>query len=224
LVEDNPANAHIAQLICERAGYVIQNATTGIQALKHLATGRFDLVLLDIVMPEMDGIEVARRIRSNPETAHIPLVFVTAMAFPDQLEKLSVLTPAGIVTKPFSPKTLLAVMQQALEHPWDGSTVITSPAQTLDDDLYNLASFGFIQEPGGVPRQEQELLAGVTVGLGNAGGKFGARQRRQAGIGVNPLLETHQAGLRDSDELGSGSLGQLLGFSQPVDQVPEPFS
>lgn len=175
LVEDDPANAQIIQVSCERAGLEVHHVSTGLEAIEYLAANHLDLILMDVSLPQMDGIEVTQRLQENPETAGIPIIFVTAMAAPHQLAELSVLQPAGIVPKPFSPRVLMALVQETLKHPEERHTVITSPAQAFGDRFDDRSSLSFIQKPGCVPSQQQELLAGVPIGGGDASRKFGRR-------------------------------------------------
>ncbi|MNR82471.1 Alkaline phosphatase synthesis transcriptional regulatory protein PhoP [compost metagenome] len=195
LVEDDPANAQIVQVSCERAGLEAHHVSTGLEALAYLAANPVDLILMDVSMPQMNGIEVTHQLRATPETAAIPIIFVTAMTSPQQLAELSVLQPAGIVLKPFSPRVLMAIVQETLKHPEERHTVIASPAQALGDSFDDLPGLSFIQEPGRMPGQQQELLAGVSVGGCDAGRQFGRGQGRSSGADVNPLLQAHQASL-----------------------------
>jgi CheY-like chemotaxis protein len=83
LVEDNAVNQTVAGKILKKAGYIFDTAENGRQALELLTKQRYDLILMDIKMPEMDGLETTRRIR-HPESRvldrHIPIIAVTANA------------------------------------------------------------------------------------------------------------------------------------------------
>lgn len=107
----------------------------------------------------------------------------------------------------------MPLVQETLNHPEEGHMVITSPAQALCDRIDDRTGLGFIQKPGRVPSQQQELLAGVPVGGCDADRKLGRGEGRSTGTDVNPLLKAHQAGLRNPDELGSPPLGKALGLS-----------
>ncbi len=114
VVDDNPGVVRLLQLMLERAGYETVPAYSGPEALERLEeAGRpggdpVNLVLLDILMPEMDGLETCRRIRNRPDGATIPIIMVTAVtSFVDQMAAFE----AGAndyVTKPFHPPELLA--------------------------------------------------------------------------------------------------------------------
>lgn len=102
LVEDNEVNQLVARRIMEKAGLRVSIADNGVKALERLEAEPFDLVLMDIQMPEMDGLEAARRIRARREWADLPVVAMTAHALSGDRE-LSL--QAGMndhITKPIS--------------------------------------------------------------------------------------------------------------------------
>jgi class 3 adenylate cyclase len=107
IVDDQDANRRLLEAVLVPRGYQVQTASTGPEALEVLAGEQPDVVLLDIVMPGMDGYEVCRRIRGDERTAVLPVVMITASG--DQ-EKIRA-TEAGaddFVTKPFDQAELLA--------------------------------------------------------------------------------------------------------------------
>jgi adenylate cyclase len=107
VVDDLPQNVRLLEAILTSHGYAVITATSGPQALDRLREEQVDLVLLDIVMPEMTGYEVCRRIRQEAATAFLPVVMVTASG--DQ-EKLSSIEAGAddFVAKPLSQAELLA--------------------------------------------------------------------------------------------------------------------
>ena len=115
LVEDDDANAQIMRIICDRAGWEVVMARNGVQALEAIARQSVDLVLMDVKMPLMDGLEAARRIRANPVTRHMPIVFVTAMAIGQVRADMETLHPAAILLKPFKTQELLAILARAFQ-------------------------------------------------------------------------------------------------------------
>src|SRR4051812_44443404 len=78
VVDDQPPNVRLLEAILAPRGYAVLAASSGEDALKVLETAEVDLVLLDIVMPGMDGYDVCRHIREHPATAYLPVVMVTA--------------------------------------------------------------------------------------------------------------------------------------------------
>lgn len=88
LAEDNSVNARITQRLLERQGCEIELVTDGIQALDALATKRFDLVLMDVQMPQLDGLEATRQLRRSPgPNDGVPVVALTACAFQEDRER-----------------------------------------------------------------------------------------------------------------------------------------
>lgn len=104
-VDDDPAIRDVLRLALERAGYAIEIAGDGAEALAKARSGRFDLIVLDVGLPEMDGLEVCRNIRRESE---VPILFLTARA--DEVDRIVGLELGAddYVTKPFSPRELSA--------------------------------------------------------------------------------------------------------------------
>lgn len=115
LVDDTPANIKIlAELL--RKDYLLSVATCGADALEITASeDRPDLVLLDIMMPEMDGYEVCRRLKADPRTQDIPVIFVTAMSEVDDETKGFGLGAVDYITKPIRPPIVQARVAAHLE-------------------------------------------------------------------------------------------------------------
>jgi adenylate cyclase len=106
-VDDQPANLRLLDAVLSPRGYRVVHATSGEQALELLSSSGVDLVLLDIVMPGIDGYEVCRRIRSAPETTFLPVVMITASGH--QEKKRAIEAGADdFVSKPFDQSELLA--------------------------------------------------------------------------------------------------------------------
>jgi class 3 adenylate cyclase len=106
-VDDQPANLRLLDAVLSPRGYRVVRATSGEQALELLPSSGADLVLLDIVMPGIDGYEVCRRIRSASETAYLPVVMITASGHQEKTRAIE----AGaddFVSKPFDQSELLA--------------------------------------------------------------------------------------------------------------------
>jgi adenylate cyclase len=107
VIDDLPQNTRLLEAILTPRGYRVVTAGSGEDGLKLLREEKPDLVLLDILMPEMDGYEVCRRIREDPATAFLPVVMITASG--DQEKRRALETGADdFVTKPFDQTELLA--------------------------------------------------------------------------------------------------------------------
>ncbi|KQW53041.1 guanylate cyclase [Nocardioides sp. Root1257] len=107
VVDDQPANVRLLDAILTPLGYDVPTASSGEEALEAIAERAPDLVLLDIVMPGMDGYEVCERIRERPETAYLPVVMITASGDEQKVQALQV-GADDFLTKPIDRNELLA--------------------------------------------------------------------------------------------------------------------
>jgi adenylate cyclase len=108
VVDDTPANIQTLAAILKTKGYQISVATNGKQALEALARVQPDLILLDVMMPEMDGFETCRRLKEGEATKQIPVIFLTARTDTADIVKGFELGAVDYVAKPFSAHELLA--------------------------------------------------------------------------------------------------------------------
>jgi signal transduction histidine kinase/ActR/RegA family two-component response regulator len=109
LVEDVEANQEIARVVLEAAGYTVELATNGFEAIKAVRSRKFDLVLMDVQMPGMDGIAATRRIRDLPgPEREVPIVAMTANVLPEQISELLAAGMNDHVGKPFDRNQLYA--------------------------------------------------------------------------------------------------------------------
>ena len=114
LVEDNDINQQIAFEILHDGGFVVEIADNGLIATKMVRTGSYDLVLMDMQMPEMDGITATRTIRSFDECTRLPIVAMTANAMQADRDRCSEAGMNDFITKPFDPAELYRVLAQRI--------------------------------------------------------------------------------------------------------------
>jgi hypothetical protein len=129
IVDDHPLNRTVARLFLEPHGLKVTEAENGRQALEVLKKQRFDLVLLDVHMPVMDGPETIRRIRdADEEWATVPVIALTADAMSGDREKLLALGMTGYVSKPIDQRELIAEMCRVRDENLQGAKAATSVA------------------------------------------------------------------------------------------------
>lgn len=115
IVDDEDDIRAISRLALGRVGGMdVTDAASGRDAIAKAVTEAPDAILLDVMMPEQDGPETLRLLKSDPRTAHIPVVFLTAKAMASEVERLRALGAAGVLTKPFDPMTLAASVRALL--------------------------------------------------------------------------------------------------------------
>src|SRR5437868_6496903 len=110
IVDDVPDNLSLLHDALDEAGYTVLVATSGEAALQRAAQALPDIVLLDAVMPGIDGFEVARRLKSRPDTAHIPIIFMTGLTETEHVVTAFQCGGVDYVTKPIRPREVLARM------------------------------------------------------------------------------------------------------------------
>ena len=110
IVDDVPDNLSVLHDALDESGYTVLVATNGEAAIQRAAQALPDIVLLDAVMPGMDGFEVARRLKARPDTAHIPIVFMTGLTDTEHVVQAFQAGGVDYVTKPIRAKEVLARM------------------------------------------------------------------------------------------------------------------
>ena len=114
VVEDQEDNRRILRDLLGNAGYELIEVESGEGALAAVMTRRPDLILMDIQLPVMDGYEAAKRIKSNPEMKEVPVIAMTAYALAGDDAKALAVGCTAYITKPYSPRALLAKVREYL--------------------------------------------------------------------------------------------------------------
>ncbi|MEX2143918.1 MAG: response regulator [Anaerolineales bacterium] len=185
VVDDDLDTVKLIGTTLEKQGYTISAAQDGVEALEKVAQRHPDLILLDIMMPKMDGIEVLRRLRADPATASIPVILFTAKAQVD--DKVAGLDAGAdeYLTKPTHPAELVARVRSLLKRP-------TAMLPSLPDDPADSGKvYGVLAAKGG---------QGVSTLCINLGATF---------LGRFPDAEVVVAELRP----GRGDISVYMGFT-----------
>ncbi len=147
LVEDNKVNQTLAAIVLEQGGHRVNVADNGRLGLEAWRGDRFDLILMDMMMPEMDGLEATRRIRAEEAergAGRIPIVAVTASVMPGDRERCLRAGMDGFVGKPFTPEVLLREIDRVLGRvvpaggDSDRSANMATPVFDRDDALLRI--------------------------------------------------------------------------------------
>lgn len=200
VVDDDKFNVSLMREICERAGYEVDEASDGVVALERVAAQKPDALLLDVMMPRLDGYGVCQALKDDPETADIPVLMVTAV---DDVEARIKALDRGAddyITKPFKPSEIVDRIAKALRFSEAQNRIAAAAADqvrladpsvqvgdyaALRRDLFNevaraerhertLACISVIPRRGMAPNGAQRAawIAEVASGL-NAGARSG---------------------------------------------------
>jgi two-component system, OmpR family, phosphate regulon response regulator PhoB len=166
IVEDEPDIRDLLAFHLERDGYQVATAATGTEALRQAARERPDLIVLDLMLPELDGREVCRRVRQDPATAAVPVIMLTAKG--DEVDRVVGLELGAddYVVKPFSPREFLARVRAVLRRARPSETgpgPLSAGAIRLDPSTHAVASSG---EPVALTPKEFALLRALLDARG----------------------------------------------------------
>jgi two-component system alkaline phosphatase synthesis response regulator PhoP len=145
VVEDDADIAALIALYLEKAGHAVEHMTSGSTVMARLGESPADLVVLDLMLPGLDGLQVCRAMRSDATTAAIPIIMLTARG--DESDRIAGLELGAddYVTKPFSPKELVARVAARLRRvppPVAGTSVLQYEKITIDADRHTVTFNG----------------------------------------------------------------------------------
>ncbi len=130
VVEDNPINSLLLTEMLRLRGHHVTNAVDGIGAVEATAQTTFDLILMDISMPRMDGLEATRRIRADGASRLVPVIGVTANASPDRLPEFLASGMTDVLVKPITRGALMNIIEQHVT-PRQGRSRLVAPSLAL---------------------------------------------------------------------------------------------
>ena len=114
VVDDEPANFDVIEILLFKEGYVLHHQNNGANAIASLATTNPDLILLDVMMPEMDGIEVCQHLKNNRQWQHIPIIIITALSDKEDLARCLDAGADDFISKPINSTELRARVRSML--------------------------------------------------------------------------------------------------------------
>jgi len=114
IIEDEESLLKLETILLTVKGYEVSGALTGSDGLKKIADETFDLIVLDIMLPDLDGFEVCSRIKQNPRTTDIPVVILTAKKSPEDQNRGKDCGASAYLTKPFKSAMIIEVIEKIL--------------------------------------------------------------------------------------------------------------
>jgi two-component system chemotaxis response regulator CheY len=113
-VDDSASLRQMVKFVLREAGYDVVEAVDGLDGLSKLTGRELDLILTDINMPNMDGLELTRRVRAMPQGRFVPILLLTTESHPEKKQEGKAAGATGWIVKPFNPDQLLAVVKKVM--------------------------------------------------------------------------------------------------------------
>ena len=114
IIEDEESLLKLETILLTVKGYKVTGSLSGYDALKKISEETFDLILLDIMLPDIDGFEICCRVKQDPRTSAIPVVMLTAKKNPDDQERGVACGASAYLTKPFKSAMIIEVIEKLL--------------------------------------------------------------------------------------------------------------
>jgi CheY-like chemotaxis protein len=115
VVEDNEKNMYLMVFLLSKAGYQVIQAKTGEEGVRLAKKEKPDIIIMDVMLPDIDGLEVTRKIRESKENDKVPIVAVTSFAMAGDKEKVLAAGCTGYIEKPINVETLLGEIEKYLK-------------------------------------------------------------------------------------------------------------
>jgi CheY-like chemotaxis protein/HPt (histidine-containing phosphotransfer) domain-containing protein len=204
-VDDEPDIREVVEIsLGLDPGLSTQGCASGPEALVVAVDWAPDIILLDVMMPVMDGATTFARLRENPRTASIPVVFMTARAQSSELELFRSLGAAGVIPKPFDPMTLAASVRAHIEPPASRLGAMRHEfLRRVDSDLIALASHWSALEDRTDVSSSLAQIRNIAHKLAGAGGIFGFDEISEAAATLEEAVILGCAGSGTVSEIGS---------------------
>ena len=199
LAEDNPVNQQVATAMLVKRGHQVDVVSNGREAVDAVVRERYDVVLMDIQMPEMDGFEATAKIRALPQGRTLPIIALTAHALSGERERCLERGMSGYLAKPFKAHDLFAVVEGRGTQPAD-TTAAPSPA-------VDLAAFRRTMEEAGAAEAVDGILETFVATLPQ---RLEALTVAARGSDAEPLQRAAHAFKSAAGTIGAGRLAALL--------------
>jgi CheY-like chemotaxis protein len=183
---------------------VMRSCSSGEAALAVAEDWTPDVILLDVMMPVMDGTASLASLRANPRTAAIPVVFMTARAQSRELDRLRLLGAVGVIPKPFDPMTLASSLRAYIEPPdVQFGAIRRKFLQRVDRDLAALSGHWSVLENGADAPSSLAGIRRIAHGLAGAGGIFGFDEISDAAAALEDAVGLEGSGQSSMSKIGS---------------------
>src|SRR5687767_5326934 len=208
VIDDDDEIRELVRMTLSVRGHTSMEAVAGPEGVALALSDKPDLILLDVMMPGMDGPETLQVLRARPETARIPVAFVTASVMPVELDRLRALQPAGIIAKPFDPIALATRLEAMMTEGGETATDRTDPARVAPG-----AAARFAIDAGGDPEFERLRENYVKRSIAQLDATVGILARLRSGAAdaaaLQELMRTFHRFAGVAASFGSARAGAL---------------
>jgi CheY-like chemotaxis protein len=216
LAEDSEVNRHVAVALLEKCGYQVDAVADGGQALDAVRETEYDIVLMDIQMPIMDGLEATRRIRALPDGSDVPVVALTARSSVEERERCGEAGMNDFLAKPFNPDDLYRLVERWTSpdvESYERSERDGSVAEGAETHPVDIESFRATMREVGI---EEIVDSTLALFQSEAPGMFGALEQA-IGSGDADGIRRHAHGLKSSS--GNIRATRLAGLLRQLESL-----
>jgi CheY-like chemotaxis protein len=210
-VDDEPDIREVVELsLGLDPDFTVRSCGSGREALAVAAAWRPDFILLDVMMPAMDGPETLVQLRENARSADIPVIFMTARAQARELDRFRSLGAVGVIPKPFDPMTLAASVRSYVQPERDPMHDLRAGfLQRVKKDAAALSEDRLMLKAGNRQPNTLERIKRIAHGLSGAGGIYGFAEISAAAADLEDAVIAELAGPRSDEAVGS-ALDRLI--------------
>ncbi|HEY0331987.1 MAG TPA: response regulator [Rhodopseudomonas sp.] len=188
-IDDEPDIREIVEIsLAVDPDFVVRSCSSGQEALPVAAEWQPDIILLDVMMPVMDGPATLARLRDNPATQSIPVIFMTARAQTRELDRFRSLGAVGIIPKPFDPMTLATSVRNYVQSVDPLERACASFVLRAAADAATLGGLRAELDRDGDPTTALAAIRRLAHGLAGAGGIFGFPEISEAGAALEDAI------------------------------------
>jgi PAS domain S-box-containing protein len=221
-VDDKIENLYLLEAMLKGAGcgYQVVSAHNGVEALQQLGQDKFDLIISDILMPQMDGFELCHRVKQRDDLRHIPFIFYTATYTEKKDEELGLrLGASRFIIKPLEPEHFLATLRQVIQEYETGRLVSPPPPAETEEVLLNAYNRRLVTKLDRKVQQYEQATQQLQAALEEKGRELVARRKAEQQIRLQAVaLESAANGIVITDREGiiqwvNAAFERLTGYS-----------
>jgi signal transduction histidine kinase len=182
-VDDKVENLYLLEAMLKGAGYQVVSAHNGVEALQQLGQEKFDLIISDILMPQMDGFELCHLVKQRDDLRHIPFIFYTATYTDKKDEEFGLrLGASRFIIKPLEPEPFLAVLRQVIQEYEAGRLVSAPPPPETEEVLLKAYNLNLVRKLDHKVQQLDQSAQELHAALEEKERQLAARQKAEEAL------------------------------------------